>query len=133
MLSPRGQSSRLQDRDLFLPLDPDNLLSAWLACEAAGLELWMGDEPLGAPMDRLLAERIVANRALVRAISGTLQVDLTLMMAGFDFEETWAERRSFPVEGVDIPVARLVKPAATPNGSVLIGLTVRQSFAGRAP
>ena len=28
-----------EDRDLFLPLDPDNLLCAWQACEAGGHEL----------------------------------------------------------------------------------------------
>jgi hypothetical protein len=38
-----------KDRDLFLPLDVDNLVHAWLACEGAGLELWSGREPLDAP------------------------------------------------------------------------------------
>ena len=28
-------------------------------------------------------------------------------MAGFTFEEVWSERRTFLVEGVEIPVARL--------------------------
>lgn len=36
-----------------------------------------------------------------------LQVDLTLEMAGFDFETVWNERRAFLVEGVEIPTARL--------------------------
>jgi hypothetical protein len=41
-----------EDRDLFLPLDPDNLLRAWDACEAAGLALWSGNEPLDRPHER---------------------------------------------------------------------------------
>jgi hypothetical protein len=35
-------------------------------------------------------------------------VDLTLVMKGFEFETVWSERRSFVVEGADIPVARLL-------------------------
>ena len=34
-----------QDRDLFLPLDPDNLVACWAACEAV-------EEPLDSPRDR---------------------------------------------------------------------------------
>ena len=36
-----------------------------------------------------------------------LIVDLSLTMAGLDFEEAWAERRVFMSDGVNIPVARL--------------------------
>ena len=97
-----------EDRDLLLPLDPDDALAAWGVCEAMGLELRCGREPLDRPRDRFLAERVVANRALVRATDGAgLDVDLTLVMAGFDFETVWAERRVFRVGTVDIPVARL--------------------------
>ena len=32
-----------QDHDLFLPLDPENLVSAWSACEGVGFELWLTD------------------------------------------------------------------------------------------
>jgi hypothetical protein len=97
-----------KDRDLFLPADAENLLEVWRACERAGLELWAGDEPLGEPVDRLLAERVVETRALTRATDGrALEVDLALVMAGFDFDEVWNERRLFAVEGVAIPVARL--------------------------
>jgi predicted pyridoxine 5'-phosphate oxidase superfamily flavin-nucleotide-binding protein len=56
-----------QDRDLFLPLDPDNALRAWQTCRDEGLELWCNDEPLGKPMDRILAEQVISRRALVRA------------------------------------------------------------------
>src|SRR5712691_11767213 len=56
-----------EDRDLFLPPDPDNLVRCWAACEAAGLELWSGNEPLDSPRDRELAERVVARQALTRA------------------------------------------------------------------
>jgi hypothetical protein len=34
-------------------------------------------------------------------------IDLTLVMAGFEFEAVWRERRDFVDQGVDIPVARL--------------------------
>jgi hypothetical protein len=96
-----------QDRDLFLPLDPENLMRAWDACEAGGLALWSGDEPLDTPHDRFVADAVVARRALTRATRGELQVDLTLEMAGFEFETVWSERRRFIVDDVEIPVARL--------------------------
>jgi len=97
-----------EDRDLLLPLDPDNALAAWGVCEAMGLELRCGREPLDRPRDRFLAGRVVADRALVRATDGAgLDVDLNLVMAGLDFETVWAERRVFRVGTVDIPVARL--------------------------
>jgi len=95
------------DHDLFLPPDPDNLMRAWDACETAGLSLWSGDEPLDVPHDRLIADAVIARRALVRGIRGDLQVDLTLVMAGFEFETVWHERRLFIVDNVEIPVARL--------------------------
>ncbi|HEX2344818.1 MAG TPA: hypothetical protein VHI98_30395 [Vicinamibacterales bacterium] len=97
-----------QDYDLFLPPDPDNLLSTWNACEAAGLSLWTESEPLDIPRDRWLAEQIVKRRALIRATDRRgFDVDLSLVMAGFDFETVWGERRVFIADGVDIPVARL--------------------------
>ena len=97
-----------QDYDLFLPPDPDNLLKAWGSCETVGLSLWAESEPLDIPRDRWLAEQIVKRRALVRATDGRgLDVDLSLVMAGFDFETVWRDRRAFVVDGVDIPVARL--------------------------
>jgi hypothetical protein len=98
-----------RDHDLFLPLDADNLARCWTACEAAGLQLWSGDQPLDAPRDRWLAERIVERRALTRVTGpDELQVDLTLVMKGFDFETVWQDRRVFLVDGVDIPAARLL-------------------------
>src|SRR2546430_10020904 len=36
-----------EDRDLFLPPDPENLLRAWSSCRAEGFALWSADEPLG--------------------------------------------------------------------------------------
>ena len=92
---------------MFLPPDPDNLMRAWDACEMAGLALWSGDEPLDTPHDRLIADAVVARRALTRASRDALHVDLTLVMAGFQFEQVWNERRHFVVDGVEIPVARL--------------------------
>lgn len=97
-----------QDRDLFLPPDPANELAAWGVCESLGLELFCGDEPLDRPRDQVTAERVIANRALVRATNGAgLDIDLTLVMAGFDFATVWRSRRTFRVEGVEIPLARL--------------------------
>lgn len=97
-----------EDYDLLVPPDPDNEVQAWATCEILGLSLRCGDEPLDKPRDRFLAERIVSSRALVRATDGHgLDVDLTLVMAGFAFEEVWSERRLFKVDGVLVPVARL--------------------------
>lgn len=39
------------DYDLLLPAEADNALRAWEACRSCGLELWLGDEPLGEPRD----------------------------------------------------------------------------------
>ncbi len=96
------------DRDLFLPPDPANTLAAWGACESVGLQLLSGQEPLDEPRDLHLAEAVVDRRALVRASDGRgLDIDLTLVMAGFEFETVWRERRLFRAAGVEIPVARL--------------------------
>ena len=98
-----------KDRDLFVPPDPSNLLACWRACDTAGLDLWAGPEPLDSPRDLWLAERVVERRALTRATDGrNLMVDLTLVMAGFDFETVWAERRMFTIDGIEVPVARLL-------------------------
>jgi hypothetical protein len=97
-----------RDFDLFLPLDPANVLRAWEAAESAGLDLFVGEDPLDSPRDVLLAVRIVERRALVRATDGQgLDVDFTTVMAGFDFEAASARLRTFLVEGVPIPVASL--------------------------
>jgi len=96
-----------QDRDLFLPADPGNELKTWKTCRTEGFELWCGDEPLGKPLDRFLAEQVVARRALVRAHGHELLIDLTLVMAGFTFDDVWPRRRVFKVEGTSIPVASL--------------------------
>lgn len=98
-----------KDLDLYLPSDSENLMRAWLACEGAGLELWLDEEPLARPRDRWLADRVVEQRAMTSATGpGDLMIDLTLVMAGFDFERVWAERREFLIDGVPIPTARLM-------------------------
>jgi hypothetical protein len=97
------------DRDLFLPCDPANLVRAWQACEVAKHTLWCGREPLDVPHDLTIAERIVEHRALTTAIAKDgLQTDLSLVMGHFTFEDVWSRRRSFLVDGVSIPVARLM-------------------------
>lgn len=97
-----------EDSDLLLPTDPDNLLRTWTACEEVGLNLWSQDEPLDSPRDRWLAQRVIERRALTRVTGDDLKVDLTLVMAGLDFETVWNERRRFVVDEVEIPVARLL-------------------------
>ena len=97
-----------QDRDLLLPLEPDNLLRAWRSCRDSGLNLCAGDEPLGDPLDLDLARRVVEHQAATRATDAHgLEIDLSPVMAGFTFEEVWNERRTFQVEGVEIPVAHI--------------------------
>ena len=95
------------DRDLFLPTDSDNLLAAWRVCEVIGFALFAGAESLDAPRDTVLA-RALERHALTRASDGRgTDVDLSLVMSGFDFEAVWPARRFFEVEGTVIPVARL--------------------------
>lgn len=104
-----GLVFKTDDRDLFLPPDAGNLAEAWAACDDAGLELWLSEEPLDRPRDRWLAEQVVARRAVTRATGpDKLQVDLSLVMKGFEFETVWNERHVFRVEGVEIPTARLL-------------------------
>jgi hypothetical protein len=92
-----------------LPPDPANLIRAWEAADACGLELTTSGEPLDRPRDAFLAQRVVARRAPTRAMDDEdLRVDLTLVMKGFEFEEVWAARRTFTFSDVDIPVARLL-------------------------
>ena len=100
-----------RDKGLFLPPDPDNLLRAWQACDALGLELTCGSEPLDQPRDLFIARAVVERRALTRATDGqSLVVDLTLVMAGFDFESVWKEHRTFVTDGVEVPVATSSSP-----------------------
>lgn len=97
-----------EDRDLFLPLEPENLLRAWEACEATGFDLRVGREPLDSPRDLWLAERRVLHRALTKAFGpGGLHVVLTLVMGEFEFEPVWTERRTFLDSGTHVQVARL--------------------------
>ncbi len=97
-----------QDQDLFLPLDPENLLRAWQSCDGIGLSLWAGDERLDSPRDLQLAGAVVERGAGTTATDDEgLQIDLALVMAGFDFERVWSSRRTFLVDDVEIPVARL--------------------------
>jgi hypothetical protein len=97
-----------RDYDLFLPPDAANLLGGLRVAEELGLDLYVGDEPLDKPRDRFVAEAVVERRAAVRATDGQgLDVDLTLVMAGFGFEPVYEARRVFHVGEVKVPVARL--------------------------
>ena len=103
-----GELFSTRDTDLFVPLDPENLLVAWSACEEAGLDLFCGSEPLDRPRDLPLARAVVERRSLTQASDEReFRADLTLVMAGFDFGTVAAEARRFVVSGVDVPVARL--------------------------
>jgi hypothetical protein len=102
-----GLSFTTRDRDAFLPPDPGNLLRAWQACTLAGLTLWVGEEPLDSPRDLSLAVAVVERRAGVTAVGANLNVDLTLVMADFEFDDIWSRRRTFIVDRVEIPVASL--------------------------
>ena len=60
----------------------------WQVLAGSGWLLWTGDEPLGEPLDLELAEQVIRRRAAVQATSKEgLTLDLTLVMAGFDFDE----------------------------------------------
>ncbi|NNL85399.1 MAG: hypothetical protein HKP27_07085, partial [Myxococcales bacterium] len=97
-----------QDRDLFMPPEPTNLLAAWRTCEACGLDLVTDSGPLDVPRDSTLARAVVDRRASTRATDGqAFDVDLTLVMSGFDFDSVWSRRRTFVVDDVEIPVASL--------------------------
>jgi hypothetical protein len=110
LYAPAGQAVfTTRDIDLFLPLDADNLRRTWQACEQASLDLWTADEPLDRPRDRWLADQVIQRRALTTAkASDGLLIDLTLVMAGFEFETVWNERREFLFEGIPVPTARLL-------------------------
>lgn len=104
-----GTVFNTEDRDLFLPPDPANLLGAWSACTGLGFTLWSGQDPLDEPRDEWLARQVVRRLALTTARDpDDLRVDLSLVMAGFDFEVVWAARREFSDEGVPRPVASLL-------------------------
>jgi hypothetical protein len=97
-----------RDTDLFVPPDPQGLLHIWHACDELGLELSSSGEPLDRPRDEFLARAVVERRALTRAADAAdLVVDFTLVMAGFDFESVWRERRTLTLDGVPVTVARL--------------------------
>jgi hypothetical protein len=109
LYGPGGQAIFITDDfDLFVPSDPDNLVRAWQAVDAVGWELTSGSELLDRPRDRWLAERVVERRALTRVRGPELAVDITLVMASFEFETGWRERREFIVDGTRLPVARLL-------------------------
>ena len=96
------------DRDLFLPPDPVNLLAAWRAAESCNLQLISSGEPLDEPRDLRLAELVVEHRALTQATDEReLQVDLTLVMTGFDFDEVWKKHTTYQLTDVEVPVASL--------------------------
>jgi hypothetical protein len=97
-----------QDSDIFVPLDSGNLVRAWSLLSEAGWDLWSGSDPLDVPRDAWLADRVVANRAAIKATNRqNLEIDLTLVMAGFSFEEAWNDRRTFQIGEMEFPVASL--------------------------
>ncbi|HLQ36846.1 MAG TPA: hypothetical protein VK348_03530 [Planctomycetota bacterium] len=96
------------DQDVFLPRDPENLQRVWSVCESLGLELVADGEPLDSPRDQQLARAVVDRAALTTATDGQLlQVDLTLVMGTFAFEDVWPRRRTFRSQGQRVTVASL--------------------------
>lgn len=95
------------DHDLFLPLDPDNLVQAWEVAGALGLSLWDDEQSLQTPPDVGLARVVVDGGRLTRATTSEMTINLRLVMTAFAFEPVWEERRTFLMDGVEIPVARL--------------------------
>ena len=95
------------DYDLFLPLDPDNLLRACQVAQALGLGLRTDGGLLDAPRDADQARAVVDQHAVTHATASAMAINLRLNMAAFAFEPVWEERRTFLLEGVEIPVARL--------------------------
>lgn len=107
---------RTKDRDLFLPPEPENLVRAWEACEACGLELTCSGEPLDRPRDDWLAERVVGLRALIwrPPRQGLLPSSLTIegcrgpspspsaSVAGLGSGREWREGRSVGLDGASI-------------------------------
>jgi hypothetical protein len=110
LYGPSGQAVfATEDFDLFLPPDTENLVHGWLACDECGVDLLLNNEPLDRPRDRWLAARVIERRAAMRGTGpDDLVIDLTLEMAGYDFENVWRERREFVIDGARIPVARLL-------------------------
>jgi hypothetical protein len=103
-----GSAFVTRDQDLFLPGDALNLLGAWQACERLGLELVANDEPLDMPRDHELATAVVRSRSLTTATDGELlQVDLSLVMGNFEFDDAWQRRRTYLSDGVSTSVASL--------------------------
>lgn len=103
-----------QDQDVFLPPDAENLLRAWQCCDELALDLGADGEPLDRPRDLHLARAVVQRTALTTATDGgRLVVDLSLVMAGHDFESVFARRRTFDVNGVALPVANLADIVAS--------------------
>ena len=104
----RGSVFLTEDQDLFLPPDSQNLLAAWRVAESMGLQLLSGRDPLDEPRDDQLARAVVDRRALTRVTDrGKLDVDLSLVMTGFTFEQVQSTCRTFVVGSVEIPVAKL--------------------------
>jgi hypothetical protein len=96
------------DQDLFVPPDAANLLAGWHVCEALGLELSAGDEPLDRPRDLHLAQAVTARNALTTATDGDLlRIDFTMVMGSFGFDDVWRRNRRFVLGGIAVPVAAL--------------------------
>jgi predicted nucleotidyltransferase len=72
------------------------------------LQLWAGREPLDFPRDRALSDRVIELQATTSAHGKDgLQIDFSLVMAGFTFDEIWTRSRMLVVDGINVPVARL--------------------------
>ncbi len=83
-----GASFVTKDYDLFLPLDQTTWCAPGQPVKTRGSILWLADDPLDRPRDQWLAWRIIERLALTRVTGPPdLEVDLTLVMQAFDFQE----------------------------------------------
>ena len=72
-----------------------------------GLSLWGAEDPFDVSPDIDLARAVVDGCRLTRATTSAMTINLRLVMTAFAFEPVWEERRTFLMDGVEIPVARL--------------------------
>ena len=97
-----------------MPPKAGNLERAWAACEDAGLELCLIEEPLDRPRDRLLAERVIA-RQVERYEGAGPAVEATGQMT---------------ITGLTHPVSFPVTPREAPQIRILQGAPPRRQVNG---
>lgn len=101
---PRGPVLATEDCDLFLPARSEQLARAVTTLLRLGFSIEAGDEPLVGG-DPVVLAGIVRARACVRAVKGSMRIDLPLEIAGFDHAALWRRRRLVKIKGVTVRIA----------------------------